>query len=176
VPGACTVAEVTDRILFDLAAYQDRVRAGSCFVCAFLAGDVGSEHELVFDDGEFVAFVGRYPTMYGHVLVAPRAHVEHVVRDLDLACYLRLQAVVYRVTRAVEAVVPSERTYLLSLGSQQGNAHLHWHVSPLTPGIPPDEQQFHALMAENGVIPWTPEQAAELGQRLRVALRDGTAS
>jgi hypothetical protein len=34
-------------------------------------------------------------------------------------------ALVYRVASAVETVVPTERTYLLSLGSQQGNAHLH---------------------------------------------------
>ena len=50
------------------------------------------------------------PTMYGHVLVAPRAHVEHLVRDLSCDAYLRVRAVVYRVARAVEAVVPSERT------------------------------------------------------------------
>jgi diadenosine tetraphosphate (Ap4A) HIT family hydrolase len=82
-------------------------------------------------------------------------------------------AVVHRVARAVEAVVPSERTYLLSLGSQQANAHVHWHVAPLPPGAPFERQQFHALMLENGVIPWSAEQAAELGAKLRSALRDG---
>jgi hypothetical protein len=38
------------------------------------------------------------------------------------------------------------------LGSQQGNAHVHWHVAPLPPGVPYERQQFHALMAENGVL------------------------
>ncbi|MEV6522272.1 HIT family protein [Longispora sp. NPDC051575] len=165
-----------ERVPFDLAAYEEHVRSIRCFVCQFLDGDPGFEHELVFDDGEHVAFLGRNPTMYGHVLVAPREHVEHVVRDFDQDAYLRLQAVLYRVARAVEAVVPSERTYLLSLGSQQGNTHLHWHISPLTPGTPSERQQYHALMHENGVIPWSREQAAELGAKLRAALATGTAS
>jgi histidine triad (HIT) family protein/ATP adenylyltransferase len=29
---------------------------------------------------------------------------------------------------------------------------LHWHVAPLPPGIPYHQQQFHAVMAENGII------------------------
>jgi diadenosine tetraphosphate (Ap4A) HIT family hydrolase len=154
----------------DLAAYLRRARSGTCFICACLAGDPEYAHEVVYDDGEQVALLNRYPTLYGYVLVAPRAHLEHVVGDLDLDAYLRLQAVVHRVARAVESVVPSERTYLLSLGSQQGNAHIHWHIAPLPPGTPYERQQFHALMAENGVIPWSDEQAAELAERLRAAL------
>ncbi|HEX6871159.1 MAG TPA: hypothetical protein VF163_08680, partial [Micromonosporaceae bacterium] len=84
--------------------------------------------------------------------------------------YLRLQSVVYRVARAVEAVVRPERTYVLSLGSQQGNAHLHWHIAPLPPGLPYEQQQFRALMMEHGVIPWSPERATALARDIRAAL------
>jgi diadenosine tetraphosphate (Ap4A) HIT family hydrolase len=125
---------------------------------------------VVFDDGEHIAFLNRYPTLYGYVLVSPRRHVEHVVRDLSAEEYLRLQAVVYRVARAVEAVVASERTYVLSLGSRQGNAHVHWHIAPLPPGTPYERQQFHALMAEHGVLALSREQAGELAARIRSAL------
>jgi diadenosine tetraphosphate (Ap4A) HIT family hydrolase len=153
-----------------MAGYLRRARSGTCFICACLAGDPEYAHEIVYDDGEHVAFLNRYPTLYGYVLVAPREHVEHVIRDLDLDAYLRMQAVVHRVGRAVETVVPSERTYLLSLGSQQGNGHIHWHIAPLAPGTPFEQQQFYALMAENGVIAWSDEQAADLADRLRAAL------
>jgi diadenosine tetraphosphate (Ap4A) HIT family hydrolase len=154
----------------DMAAYARRARSGICFICACLAGDPAYTHEVVYDDGEHVAFLDRYPTLYGYLLVAPRAHVRHVVRDLDLEAYLRMQAVVHRVARAVESVVPSERTYLLSLGSQQGNDHVHWHVAPLPPGTPYEQQQFQALMRSNGVVRWSDEQAAALAERLRAAL------
>ena len=43
-------------------------------------------------------------------------------------------------------VVPTERLYLLALGSRQGNAHVHWHVAPLPPGVPYEKQQYAALM------------------------------
>ncbi|MGW0478704.1 HIT family protein [Nonomuraea sp. NPDC003214] len=101
------------------------------------------------------------------MLVSPKAHLEHAVRDLDDDAYLALLGVVRKVALAVEAVVPSERTYLLTLGSQQGNSHLHWHIAPLPPGTPYEQQQFYALMSENGLIPWTREQAADLARRLR---------
>jgi diadenosine tetraphosphate (Ap4A) HIT family hydrolase len=155
-------------------AYTRRVRSGPCFVCALIAGEPEYEHEqVIFDDGEHVAFLTRYPTVYGYVLVSPRRHVEHVVRDLTEDEYLRMQSVVYRVARAVETVVESERTYVLSLGSQQGNTHIHWHIAPVPPGTPYEEQQFHALMGENGVIPWSLQQADDLAARLRAALTVG---
>src|SRR5262245_63161780 len=128
-----------------------RVRSGPCFICGIVTGDPSYAYEQVFyDDGEHIAYVSRYPTVYGYVLVSPRRHVERVVGEMSAEEYLRLQAVVYRVATAVESVVHSERTYVLSLGSQQGNAHVHWHVVPLPPGTPYEEQQFHALMSENG--------------------------
>jgi diadenosine tetraphosphate (Ap4A) HIT family hydrolase len=162
-----------DRAPMDQAAYTQRVRSSPCFICALQRGAPEDRHEVVWDDGEHIAFLNRYPTLYGYVLVAPRAHVEHVVGELSMDRYLRLQAVVYRVARAVEAVVPSERTCVLSLGSQQGNAHVHWHIAPLRPGTPYERQQYHALMAENGVIAWSPEQAAELGAKIRAVLTAG---
>ncbi|MFE3452284.1 HIT family protein [Nonomuraea sp. NPDC059194] len=158
----------------DLDAYVERTLNGPCFICAIVAGDPAHDlEEILYEDEAHLAFLARYPTVPGYTLISPKAHVEHAVRDLDEDAYLALMAVVRKVALAVEAVVPSERTYLLTLGSQQGNAHLHWHVAPLPPGTPYREQQFHALMSENGLIPWSPEQARELADRIRAALGEG---
>ncbi|MET7334002.1 HIT family protein [Nonomuraea sp. NPDC005650] len=156
---------------FDVQAYEARVKSSPCFICAIVAGDPAYTHEqIVYEDEHHLAFLSGYPTLPGYLLVSPKRHVEHVVRDLDEDAYLALMRVVRKVALAVEAVVPSERTYLLSLGSQQGNAHLHWHVAPLPPGTPYEKQQYHALMSENGLIPWTRAQAEELAARVRRAL------
>jgi diadenosine tetraphosphate (Ap4A) HIT family hydrolase len=158
-------------VTFDAGAYAERTRNNACFVCAIVAGDPAYDLEqIVYEDEHHLAFLNRYPTMPGYLLVCPKAHVEHVVRDLDESAYLDLMRVLRRVARAVETVVPSERTYLLSLGSQQGNTHLHWHVAPLPPGTPYEQQQYHALMSENGLIPWTPAQARDLAARIREAI------
>jgi diadenosine tetraphosphate (Ap4A) HIT family hydrolase len=159
------------RVPVDLAAYQRRIRSGACFVCGVVRGDTGYEREqVVFEDANHIAFLDGYPTLYGKVLVAPKPHIEHVVRELPGQAFLDLLAVVHRVAAAVERVVPSERTYLLSLGSQQANAHVHWHIAPLPAGTPFERQQFHALMLEHGTIPWSIARAAELAARLREAL------
>jgi histidine triad (HIT) family protein len=153
----------------DLGAYEARARSGPCFVCAFVAGDPEFSHETVHEDGEHIAFLDRYPTLPGKVLVAPKRHIEHVVRDLSEPAYLRLMGVVRGVALAVEDVLAPERTYLLSLGSRQGNAHLHWHIAGLPEGVPYREQQFHALMTENGVLAMSAEESAGLAARLREA-------
>ncbi|MFF0164176.1 HIT family protein [Streptomyces sp. NPDC005263] len=154
----------------NLEAYVERTRSGPCFVCAFLAGNPDYPHATVFEDADHVAFLDRWPTVPGKVLVAPKAHVEHVVRDLDEAAYGRLMLFVREIPLAVGAVSEPERTYLYSLGSQQGNAHLHWHIAALPPGVPYAEQQFHALMTENGALTLSPEQTASMAARLREAV------
>jgi diadenosine tetraphosphate (Ap4A) HIT family hydrolase len=154
----------------DVAAYQRRSRTGPCFICAFLSGESGFEHETLYDDGAHVAFLNRYPTLYGYTVVAPHRHVEDVVGDLTPDEYLRLQAAVHKVARAVNEVTRPERIYLLSLGSMQGNAHVPWHIAPLPTGVPYEQQQYQALMAENGILECSPEHTAELGARIRVAL------
>ena len=55
----------------------------------------------------------------------------------------------------------------MSLGSQQGNAHLHWHIAPLPPGVPYHQQQFYALMAENGVLQVDDASQAALAGAIR---------
>lgn len=154
----------------DLEAYMERSRSGPCFVCAFLGGHPDYPHEIVFEDEAHVAFLDRWPTLPGKVLVAPKAHIEHVVRDLDEDAYVRLMLVVREVALAVEAVLEVERTYLYSLGSRQGNSHLHWHIAALPPGVPYREQQFHSLMTENGVLAMSPEEAAGIAARIRAAV------
>ncbi|MFG2193582.1 HIT family protein [Streptomyces sp. NPDC048639] len=159
----------------DVAAYAARARNGPCFVCAFLSGHPDHAHQTVFEDEDHIAFLDRWPTLAGKVLVAPKEHVEHVVRDLDQDAYTRLMLVVREVALAVEDFVGAERTYLYSLGSQQGNAHLHWHIAVLPPGVPYEQQQFHALMTENGVLAMEHDDAVAMavGIRACVAARGG---
>ncbi|MEU0804561.1 HIT family protein [Streptomyces sp. NPDC005970] len=164
-----------ERQSMDLETYTARARRGPCFVCAFVSGDPDYAHHTVFEDDDHVAFLDRWPTLTGKVLVAPKRHIEHVVRDLDPEAYGRLMLVVREVALAMEDCVGAERTYLYSLGSQQGNAHLHWHIAGLPPGTPYERQQFAALMTENGVLAMAPEEASDMAGRIRdrIAARGG---
>jgi diadenosine tetraphosphate (Ap4A) HIT family hydrolase len=93
-----------------------------------------------------------------------------VTGDFTLDEYLQLQRVIFRVAEAVHRVVSSERVYLLSLGSQQGNTHVHWHVAPLPAGVPYAEQQLEALSFDTGVLDLSEVEMSDLAARLRAAL------
>ena len=156
------------RISFDAPAYRHQVSRG-CFICRLLEGEPGDQaEEVLWRDGEAIAFLDRYPTVYGHVLVAPVAHREQVSGDLTLQQYLALQRVVHAVAEAVRLALQPERVYILSLGSQQANAHVHWHVVPCPPGVPFEEQQLALLDKEKqGILKLEPEEAQALVARLR---------
>ena len=140
-----------------------------CFICELLAGNPVFAHHVVYEDDHAVAFLNKYPPLYGYVLVAPREHREQVTGDFTPDEYLSLQKVVHRVGEAIRHIVPTERLYVLSLGSQQGNRHVHWHLAPLPPGVPFDEQQLAALDT-NTRLDLTDAEREELVQRLRAAL------
>jgi diadenosine tetraphosphate (Ap4A) HIT family hydrolase len=147
--------------------YLQRVLNGPCFVCAILAGDPAYPHDDVYEDDETIAFLVRYPTLLGHLVVAPKPHIESWVEEMTGDEFARFQRTVHRIASGVARTLPTERMYAMSLGSQQGNTHLHWHVAPLPPGVPYEQQQFHALMSEHGVLDVTPESQTALAARIR---------
>jgi diadenosine tetraphosphate (Ap4A) HIT family hydrolase len=147
-----------------------RERLGDrCFICELLAGNPEFAHHVVYEDEAAIAFLNRYPALYGHTIVAPRRHLEQVTGDFAPDDYLALQRIVYRVGEALRAVVPTERLYVLSLGSAQGNRHVHWHLAPLPPGVPFAQQQLAALSTDL-VLDVSEDELADLAARLREVL------
>lgn len=161
---------MNDRKYFDEDAYIQRIQTSPCFICEMIAGKLRGNH-IIYQDDEFIAFLNKYPTLYGYALVAPIAHKEQVTGDFTMDEYLALQKAVYRVAEAVRCAVEAERVYILSLGSQQGNRHVHWHIAPLPPGIPFKQQQLAALSIENGFLDIPEERMAELVQSIQHNLK-----
>jgi diadenosine tetraphosphate (Ap4A) HIT family hydrolase len=145
--------------------------AGRCFICEMLSGNPEFAHHVVYEDDKTVAFLNRYPPLYGYVLVAPKEHREQVTGDFSRDDYLALQSVIHRVSEAVRHVVPTARLYILSLGSQEANSHVHWHVAPLPPGVPFDQQQFAALDAKV-YLDLSEYEMVDLAARIRGAIAD----
>ena len=159
------------RLPFDVDAYVEQVTGGRrCFICELVAAEEPT-HEVVWRDDTHIVFLNRYPTLEGYVLVAPLEHRERVVEDFSLEEYLRLQSLLWRLGKAMSRIVATERLYILSLGSRQGNSHVHWHLAALPPGVPYRDQQFAALMAdERGYLDIPPQERARLADNLRRAL------
>lgn len=161
---------MSDRISFDLDAYIEQIQNSPCFICELVAGRLNGNH-VIYQNEEYIAFLNKYPMLYGYALVAPALHKEQVTGDFTLEEYLALQRAVYHVAEAVRRTVEAERIYILSLGSQQGNRHVHWHLAPLPYGIPFKQQQLEALRVENGVLDITEPEMAMLAERIRQNMR-----
>ncbi|MDE2815856.1 MAG: HIT family protein [Chloroflexota bacterium] len=159
------------RTHIDIQRYVERAQRGPCFICEMLAGR--KPHHIIYEDDRHVVFLNKYPTLYGYALVAPRDHREHVIGGFSMEEYLAMQKLIYAVAEAIKKVVPAERVYILSLGSQQGNSHVHWHIAPLPPGVPYGEQQYEALRAENGILEISYGEMAALAARIRGAMDIG---
>ncbi|MGR9132554.1 HIT family protein (plasmid) [Rhizobium leguminosarum] len=162
---------MNERRPFDLRAYVHDIGTRPCFICGLVRNDPDFFHHRVFEDDETIIFLSKYPTLPGYCLVCPREHREDLARDMSTDEYRRLQENVHILSRALKSVFDAERIYVLSLGSQQANSHLHFHVVPLPSGVPLEEQQYHALMAEYGVLQIPDDQMAQLAQRIAEAYR-----
>ncbi|EFH89253.1 HIT family protein [Ktedonobacter racemifer] len=154
---------------FDMDAYEKRSK-GPCFICEMLAGNPDYQHHLIYEDQAAVTFLNKYPTVYGYALVAPREHREQATGDFTLEDYLALQRLIYQVAEALRKVLPTERVYILTLGSQQGNRHVHWHIAPLPPGVPYEQQQTAVLDISRGILSISDEEMAALAQAIRQEL------
>jgi diadenosine tetraphosphate (Ap4A) HIT family hydrolase len=163
------------KVPFDVATYmrrtRDNARTGSCFVCSIVAGDVDS-HVVIAQDDVAVSFLAKSPTLVGYALLAPVEHRTDVVEGFTEDEYVELQRRVHRLGRAVSRAVPTERLYVLALGSHQGNAHVHWHLAPLPPGVPYEQQQYAALMHEHGFLDIPADDQAALAVSIADIMRE----
>jgi len=80
----------------------DRLARSASFVCAIVEGrPLLPDPQILYDDGEVIAFLNHFPTQERYALVCPRRHAERYERDLPTAEWLHLQEVVHRVSAAV---------------------------------------------------------------------------
>lgn len=153
----------------DTVALHEGFRTDACFICEIVRR-VAPAH-IVFETDNALVFLDRYPRQYGYTLVAPKRHVEAVTGDFALAAYLELQTLVYAVSEAVRQEVGAERMYIFTFGSNEGNAHVHWHIAPLPPGTPYEEQQGAAVSWQRGVLKIPEEEMNVLVGRLEARVR-----
>ena len=157
---------MVDRKSFDLDSYIERIQSSPCFICEMISGRLNGNH-IIHQDNTCIIFLNKYPVLYGYVLVAPIEHKEQVTGSFTVGEYLALQHMVYRTVEAVQKSVTAERIYILSLGSQQGNSHVHWHIVPLPYGVPFKEQQLEALRIENGILDIPDDEMENLARQIR---------
>jgi diadenosine tetraphosphate (Ap4A) HIT family hydrolase len=116
---------------------------------------------FVWRDDDAVAFLTIAPIRPGHVLVVPRAEVDHWL-DLDPALAAHLMDVSQKVGQAQMAAFEPVRVGLIIAGLEVPHCHLHL--------VPIDtEADLSFARADHSPDPAALDEAAD---RLRSALRD----
>jgi histidine triad (HIT) family protein len=99
-----------------------------CPFCAIVARR--SPAHWVLDDADAVAFLDTRPVFPGHVLLAPRAHVE-TLADLPGGDVGQFFQHAQRIARAVEEGLAADGTFVaINNKVSQSVPHLHVHVIP----------------------------------------------
>ena len=102
--------------------------AASCTFCAIISGNVAAH--LVLDDEAAVAFLDHRPVFKGHVLLAPREHIE-TLADLPDALIQPLFDRTRTLARAVESGLEADGTFVaINNRVSQSVPHLHVHIVP----------------------------------------------
>jgi diadenosine tetraphosphate (Ap4A) HIT family hydrolase len=164
--------KVYERYFPNMKALHHTFQTAPCFVCEIIGSGPDRAAHIVYEDDRFIAFLDKYPRQYGYTLISPKRHLEQVTAAFDLGDYLALQTLVYHVCEAVREEVDAERMYIFTFGSNQGNAHVHWHVAPLPKGTPYEQQQGAAVGWQAGVLRIPETEMAVLADRLRKRIEE----
>jgi histidine triad (HIT) family protein len=99
-----------------------------CVFCGIVAGTVPAF--IVTSEPDGVAFLDTRPVFPGHVLVAPRNHIE-TLPDLPVAQLAGYFGLVQRVTGAVQKGLGADGSFVaINNVVSQSVPHLHCHVVP----------------------------------------------
>ena len=163
------MTETFERYHPNMETLHHGFRTEPCFVCQIVAKHPQPAY-IVYEDERIIAFLDKYPRQYGYTLVAPKEHLEQVTSDLSIERYLELQRLIYNLSEAIRAETNAERMYIFTFGSNQGNAHVHWHIAPLPPETPYEEQQMAAVSWRKGVLKIPEDEMIDLAARLKSRL------
>lgn len=99
-----------------------------CLFCRIIAGEVAAQ--IVFADGDCLAFLDHRPLFHGHCLLVPRKHVE-TLTELPSELIGPFFTAAQRLSTAVQMAMEAEGTFVaMNNRVSQSVPHLHVHIVP----------------------------------------------
>ena len=78
----------------------------------------------IAENAEFIAFLDVRPIARGHTLVVPKIEIDYIFDQSD-AILAGILPFAKRVAKAIEAVVPCNRCFVVTVGLEVPHAHIH---------------------------------------------------
>lgn len=149
-----------------------KIAGKECFICNIVNhGDKREIHAIIDENEHYIAFLNNYPTQPGQSLVCPKKHVKHIFKDLTEPEYEELCKFARKIGSAIQNAFNAERMYLASMGSNELNDHVHFHIFPLPANTPFDEQQFAAFdYRKRGFLDLSMEEKQALAEKIKLKM------
>lgn len=126
-----------------------------CFLC----GDI-EPSLLVYEDDNFIVMLDKFPAVEGHLILAPRKHVE-AISDLSDSEAAELMSLLRKFDRRLREVFNPFRVAIVSSGLAV--KHFHFHIIP----IPSEEMMWgFKYLDKSETIEYSKQDKEELVERL----------
>lgn len=102
----------------------------NCLFCDIIRGTAPSHK--IYEDGQFLAILDKYPISIGHTLVLPKKHCERV-RDLSQIEFCAMYARVHALNAVITNRLDSTASHLSINDGAAANQlipHVHVHIIP----------------------------------------------
>ena len=140
-----------------------------CVMCALASGK--ADVPFIAESQHAVVLLDRFACRHGHLMVIPRAHLEHL-GNLPWPVFLDVQRLTFEAARAIDLCLEPPRVFTATLGAAvelpMTYSHYHMHVIPV---FETDERARPArvLSWSEGVVVYDDDEARELSARLSAA-------
>ena len=135
-------------------------RKDDCLFCKIVAGEIPSYK--VYEDGDFIAILDRFPRNLGHTLIIPKEHFDDLF-DLPGALAERLLPLARELAGKVKEATGCEGLNLVQNNGEasgQEVKHFHLHI------IPRFLNDRVSLTSANGRLNPAPKEFEEMLERL----------
>jgi histidine triad (HIT) family protein len=157
-----------DIALARLGEHKPQLLAGgaACVMCALAGGH--ADLPFIAESPRAVVLLDRFACRYGHLMVIPRAHVDHL-SQLPWDVFMDVQRLTFEAAKAIDACLAPARVFTATLGAAvelpMTYSHYHMHVIPVNET---DERARPArvLSWSEGVVLYDDGEARELSDRL----------
>jgi histidine triad (HIT) family protein len=158
-----------------LAEHKQSLLEGGqgCVMCALSNGK--ADLEPIRDSEHAVVLLDRFACRYGHLLIIPRLHFEHL-SQLPWEVFADVQRLTFEAARAIDVCFEPARVFTATLGAAvelpMTYSHYHMHVIPV---YETDERARPArvLSWTEGVIVYDDAEARGICERLMACWPDG---
>lgn len=147
------------KVTKDNRKFIEDIQKQKCFLCKM------SDSTIVFEDDDFITVLDEYPAVEGHVICAPKKHVEHL-SNLSKEEAKKLMDLIHKIDAALVKIYNPFRVAIVSSGLAV--KHLHFHVIP----VPNEEMMWDfKYLKKDEVIEYSDKEKEDLVRQIREVVK-----